>query len=233
MSMNRIWKFAPWLPYEIELKELVADCRFLNSEEVFSAGMSPGRKRDTPFPVPQLELTLPHFTVDCFLWNSFTLVSEKMRQAFTAAGAEVEYFPVDSSTSAPLPQSQNYMVMSVPVTEDISFGNSEIDPRVLAAMDPQFHEFGKLFGREPLISSYAETMHQIFHIEGHLGSILCTDNLALCVLRAGCTGVRFLDPEHSDIGRPMRFRTLRGIEEEGEWDKANKVERTTLVEEIH
>lgn len=233
MPMNRIWKFAPWLPYDIELRELVANCKFVNDDEVFSAGISPGRKRDSSFPVPQLALRLPYFSIDCFLWNSFTLVSEKMRMALTAAGAEVEYFPVDSTASAPIPRSQNYMVMSVPVTENISSGYSEIDSRVLLELDPQFHELGKFLGREPLISSYAKTKHQIFYIEGHLASEYCTDNLALCVLRMGCTGVRFLDPEHSDIGRPMRFRTLRGIEEEGEWDKINKVERTKLVSEIH
>ncbi|WP_286711890.1 hypothetical protein [Sphingomonas sp. 67-41] len=215
------------------MKELVANCKFVNDEEVFSAGMSPGRKRDTPFPIPRLALTLKYFAIDCFMWNSFTLISEKMRGALEGVGAEVEYFPVDSTLSAPVPRSQNYMVMSVPVTEGISSGYSEIDPRVLAAMDPQFHEFGELFGREPLISSYAEVKHQIFHIQGHLGREYCTDNLAVHVLRAGCTGVRFFDPEHSDIGHPMRFRTLRGIEEEGEWDSINNIERTRIVAEIH
>jgi len=31
----------------------------------------------------------------------------------------------------------------------------------------------------------------------------------------------------------MRFRTLRGIEEEGEWDSINNIERTRIVAEIH
>ncbi|HYD36173.1 MAG TPA: hypothetical protein VEA60_01080, partial [Allosphingosinicella sp.] len=76
----------------------------------------------------------------------------------------------------------------------------------------------------------ATPRHRLFHDEQFIGSRFCTDELAMAVLRAGCTGVRFFDPRHSDSSAPMRFRTLRGVEQEGDWDPVNKIEHTTVVE---
>jgi hypothetical protein len=53
------------------------------------------------------------------------------------------------------------------------------------------------------------------------------------VLRAGCTGVRFLDLRQLSIAQPKRFRTLRGIEEVGEWDPKKKIAPTRVVEPIN
>jgi hypothetical protein len=65
--------------------------------------------------------------------------------------------------------------------------------------------------------------------------IFCTDSLAVRVLEKQCSGVRFVDPEHMDD--PMRFRSLRGIEEE-HWGAAQDVsqpvsEDSTIAEANH
>lgn len=224
--MQRIWEFSPWLPYEIGLGKLVPNCQFLNSGEVAAAGMSPGRKRDTPFPVPQLKLTLPTFSVDCFIWEAYPLVSERMRAAMALPEDEVEYFPVDASSSAPMPRAMNYMVMSVAVTDRVSYARAgrefESEMDFLASLVPDANA----------IDVTSKPTHRLFHDEQFIGSMYCTDELAMSVLRAGCTGVRFLDPRYSPLVGPMRFRTLRGVEQEGDWDPVKKVERTRVVEEV-
>ena len=74
----------------------------------------------------KLILTLEDFDRDCFYWNGFTFVSEKMRHAMALGPSDIQYFEVDASESAPLPQSKHYHIMHVPVTEDVSdLKNSE------------------------------------------------------------------------------------------------------------
>jgi hypothetical protein len=224
--MQRIWQFTPWLPYEIGQGSLVSGCRFCNSDEVFDAGMTVGRRRDTPFPVPQLELTLPDFSVDCFTWDCRDLVSERMREAMALSPDDVEYFPVDTSRCAAVPRAMNYMVMNVVATDRVSYSRP-------APASSNLQEF--LLSSVPgpnAIDVTASPRHRLFVDEQFIASMYCTDELAMSVLSAGCTGVRFFDPRYSDASAPMRFRTLRGVEEEGDWDPVNKVEHTTLVEEV-
>jgi len=223
---KRIWEFSPWLPYEIGLSRLVSKCRFVNSDEVFSAGMTPGRKRGRPYPIPQLELKLEDFSIDCFMWESVTIVSEKMREVLDQACAEVEYFDIDSSRSSETPRSMNYKVMNVTAIEDISFPSGGGD--ILSG-----NEFlGGIIYDSTSINIFSETRAQVFHDRRYIGSCFCTDSLAVRVLQAGCSGVRFLDPENRVLTRPMHFRTLRGIEEEGSWDPIANVERTILVDDL-
>jgi hypothetical protein len=226
MGMQRVWEFSAWLPYEIGLGNLVRNCQFLNSEEVAAAGMSPGRKRDTPFPVAQLKLMLPSFSVDCFVWEAYTLVSERLRAAMALPENDVEYFPVDASSSAAVPRAMNYMVMSVSVVDRVPYPRRgrrfRLEGDVLDSSVPD----------AKAINENCRPGHRLFHDEQYIGSMFCTDDLAMAALKAGCTGVRFLDPRYSPLVGPMRFRTLRGVEEEGDWDPVRKIEHTTVVEEV-
>lgn len=224
--MQRIWEFTPWLPYEIDRGSLVSHCLFLNSDEVFEAGMMPGRKQDVPIPVPELELTLPDFRVDCFIWDARVLVSRRMREVMALSADEVEYFAVDASRSAAGPRAMNYMMMNVAVTDRISFPQPE---RIFSS---QQEYLASLMPDPTAIDVEARPRYRLFHDEQFLGTPYCTDEFAMTLLRAGCTGVRFLDPRYNRIEAAMRFRTLRGVEEEGDWDPVNKVEHTTVVEEL-
>jgi hypothetical protein len=60
---------------------------------------------------------------------------------------------------------------------------------------------------------------------------LCTDAFALRVLRAGCTGMRFLDPARLN-GAGSCYRTLRGVEKTDEWDPVRKISYVKLIREI-
>ena len=68
-----------------------------------------------------------------------------------------------------------------------------------------------------------------FSTIGSIKAVFCTDELALRVLRAECTGMRFLDP--MDLRSWNRFRTLRGLEQ-SEWGRKRKTFRNKLIREI-
>jgi hypothetical protein len=55
---------------------------------------------------------------------------------------------------------------------------------------------------------------EIFRIHESPTNILVTDALTERILRAGCTGMEFVDPENMQVGpRMLRYRTANGIAE--------------------
>ena len=119
--------------------------------------------------------------------------------------------------------------MNIPVDEDISDPpNSRYQVKQLLlgyALTPTRVE-SIAFRRD------AEPVHPLFYDTFFRGLSFCTEALAMRVLKAGCTGVRFFDPGQLSRTLPKRFRTVRGIEEDGEWDPVKKIARTKLIEAI-
>ncbi|MFS2319187.1 hypothetical protein RMQ97_14720 [Maricaulis sp. D1M11] len=225
--MTRYWVFTPWLPYTVDADEMVANCKFLNGQEVFAAGLSAGEFRSTPFPMAQLKMTMPGFDLDCFDWDGQTIVSEKFRLAAGLASDEIEYFDIDASETASWAQEKKYKIMSIPVNAalaDVSlrFGGAPSTSAVVSAMMA-----GKI-----AVKSSVSIPFELFHDTVLRGYRFCTDEFALRLLRAGCTGMRFLDPDFIGRPRPMRYRTLRGVEEAGDWDPVAKILHSKLVESI-
>lgn len=225
--MKIFWMFMPWLPYHISLSKLNKHCSFTNDAEIFRSHLAPGTFAKKRPPMAKLELTLESFDVDCFFVGGFRLVSEKMRCAMALGPADVQYFEVDASRSAPLPQSKHYQIMHVPVTEDVS------DPK---NSDYTYHHYsdGSVTGGTPhavVFRPDAEPTHEIFY-DRFFKVIYCTDEFALRVLRAGCSGIRFFDPARGFGGNASAFRTLRGVEQEEKWDPFRKILRTKLIREI-
>jgi hypothetical protein len=222
-----LWMFIPWLPYHIGLSKLNKHCAFLNDEEMFRSQPVAGQFAKRGPPTAKLELTLESFDVDCFLVGLFTLVSEKLRSAMALGPNDVQYFEVDASQSAPLPQSKHYQIMHVPLTEDAS------DP---INSDYFCHHLpdGSVMAGAPRIVAFrpdAEPTHEIFY-DRFFKVPYCTDELALRVLRAGCSGIRFFDPTRPFGGDASAFRTVRGVEQEVKWDPFRKILRTKLIQEI-
>jgi hypothetical protein len=219
------WMFMPWLAYDISLGKLTRHCRFSNDEEMFRSHPAAGEFESAGLPTAKLALTLEGFDFDCFPRGPFTLVSEKMRSAMALGSADIQYFDVDASQPARLPQSKRYQIMHIPVTEDVS--------------DPQNSEYtchhlpdGSVTSGSPRAVAFradAEPTHEIFY-DKFFKVIYCTDDFALRILRAGCSGARFFDP-----ATPFSFsafRTVRGVEEEVTWDPFRKKLRTKLIREI-
>jgi hypothetical protein len=174
----------------------------------------------------KLILTLEDFDLDYF-GSGFSFVSEKMRDAMALGPSDIQYFDVDSSQSAPLPRSKNYRIMHVPVTEDVSdLKNSEYLCR--------HHPDGSLEINSPIAPAFrddAQPAHQIF-VDRSFKTVYCTDEFALRVLRAACSGVIFMYPSHSFPGLNRHFRTLRGIEEIVKSDPSRDILRTRLIQKI-
>jgi hypothetical protein len=221
------WMVMPWLPDHISLSKLNKHCGFSNDAEMFGSHLAAGKFAKNGLPTAKLELTLESFDVDCFMESWFTLVSEKMRCAMALGPTDVQYFDVDASRSARLPQSKHYQIMHIPVTEDVS------DPK---NSDYTYHHRsdGSVTGGSPIAVAFrpdAEPTHEIFY-DRFFKVIYCTDGFALRVLRAGCSGIRFFDPARDFGGNASAFRTLRGVEQEVKWDPFRKILRTQLIQEI-
>jgi len=225
--MNEIWKFDSWLPDEIGLDLLSEHCDFANGDEMFSAPLPIGKFASADFPAARLQLTLEDFSVDCFSWQYRTLVSQKLRDAMALSPQDVQYLPVDASLSAPLPQSKNYMIMHVPIIEDVS----DVDQSDYMARNMPGDPNRWISAREIAIRQDADSKHELFHDRFFYGHVLCTEGLAVRVLQSRCTGVRFLDLKHFSIPEPIWLRTLRGIEEE-RWDHEQEKTLTKLIRAI-
>ena len=173
----------------------------------------------------KLALTLEDFDLDCFYWDGFTFVSERMRRAMALGPSDIQYFDVDASESAPLPRSKNYRILHVPVTEDVSDPHNS-DYICHHRSDGSIDASGM-----PLVAVFrqdAEPAHEIFY-DKLFRVIYCTDEFVLRILKASCSGAFFFDPSQP-FGNHTRLRTLRGVEEIVKWTK--KVFRTKLIETI-
>jgi hypothetical protein len=227
-GVTPLWLFTPWLPYQFSDKKLVKECSFINGEEVFQARSRAGTFWPQ-FPTARLKLTWDEFDVDCFSWETYTLVSERMRDAMAMSPSEVQFFDVDASESAAGPRSKAYKLMNVAVAEDVA--DLERSKYTLSKLSPE-SEWLPLGPTHIAIRANASPTHDMFHESFFRGHVFCNDALAMRVLEAGCTGIRFLDFSEQ-ITRPPRFRTLRGIEEEVKYDPFRKVLHTRVVSGFH
>lgn len=222
--MSAIWLFKPWLPYKIGIFEWGQQCSFVNREELARARPAPDRFAPADFPTARLELLLEHFCADCFLSNSFVLVSQDLRDAMALDPRDMQYLPVDASLSAPLPRSKNYMIMHVPVVENISdLDQSDYIFRHMPGGSAKALGVWSIAVRRD-----ADPKHELFRDAFFREHIFCTDEFAVRVLQRKCTGLRFLDLRYLGY-EPAHFRTLDGIEE-GEWDLVQKQHYANMVQ---
>jgi hypothetical protein len=209
----------------------VTHCEILNVEEVMGTRFRGGQGRDKPFPVTQLKLTLETFDADHFEWNGKAFVSEKMRDVMNLDPSSVRFFEVDASQSAPLPRSKNYQVMEVAATEEvIDQENSEYQMRTYQPGIIRPWRDVRHFAFRP----DAAPKHDLFYDNFESTMLLCTEAFALRVLKAGCTGMSFSNPNNQPRSlRRVLYRTLRGIEEYMGWDPVNRVEIMEMFEPIN
>jgi hypothetical protein len=220
--MKPIWWFTPYLSDEPDLQRLERRCRFATGEDTIRVRPDAHEIAPSNFSTARLELTLENFSLDCFYWvdcrslHPYMFVSEALRDAMALDSRDVQYLTVNTRLSAPLPRSKNYMVMHPPAIEAISEPDKSIylNKYIADALEKPMAP-GRIAVRHD-----ADPKHDIFRDRFFSAFIFCTDSLAVRVLQRQCSGVRFVDPEHLDD--PMRFRSLRGIEEE-RWDAAQDV----------
>ena len=223
--MKTFWVVTPWFPHWENRKGLWSGYEFWNAAELLPLLPAAG-EFGAALPIARLEFTREDFGEDCFRLGKFMFVSEEMRRVMALGPSDIQYFDVDSSQSAPLPRSKRYQLMHVPVAEDVT------DP---ARSDYQFRhrpDGDELWGTPDAVAFRpdAEPAHELFY-DRFFKIALCTDEFALRVLRAGCTGMRFLDP--TQLNHTGRYhRTLRGVEKTDEWDPVRKASYAKLIREI-
>lgn len=236
--MNNIWLLQTPLPTHFHLAVPTDDCEtpivvtqflYVDSEGDSKMGIYGGHVGERPSPAAELTMRREDFDADYFTWGGCIFVSERMRQAMALDASEVRFFEVDTSQSAPLPRSKNYQMMEPTMMEDV------LDPEKSqydAESIPPDDCFGPLEVNRIAVRPDVTPTHDLFY-DGFFSSILlCTDRFAMRVLRAGCTGMVFVDPNgYGGLGVSLR-RTLRGIEELVGWDGISKVETTKLVQTI-
>ena len=224
--MEAFWVVTPWFPHWGNWKPFWSGYEFSNAAEILPLLPAAGEFAGAALPIARLEFTREDFDDDCFQLGKFMFVSEEMRRAMALAPADIQYFDVDSRGSAPLPRSKRYQLMHVPAGEDVT------DPE---RSDYKFRhrpEGDELWGAPDAVAFRpdAEPAHEIFY-DRFFKIALCTDEFALRVLRAGCTGMRFLDPAQLN-GSGSCYRTLRGVEKANEWDPVKMVSYVKLIREI-
>jgi hypothetical protein len=222
-NVKTFWMFMDWMPVH-DMAKFRKHCTIENKSDVRREWPIAGKfVRDGKLGV-KFAMRLRSFDRDCFYFDFFSFVSEKMRRAMALGPSDIQYFDVDASESAPLPRSKNYQIMHVPVTEDVAdLQNSDYLVRHRAD--------GSLEIESPRSVAFrpdARPAHEIFR-ERSFKQIYCTDELAMRVLPAGCSGAFFVDPSRSTGGK-TRFRSLRGVEEIVEWDTT--VMRTKLIQKL-
>lgn len=227
--MIGLWWFTRWLPKEPWLDRMGLQCRFTNAEELSCAWSKAGELAPANFPIARLELTIEKFSLDCFCWQAYTLVSQDLRDAMALGPRDVHYFPVDSSLSAPLPRSKNYMIMHIPVVEKVSDPDRS-DYHYTSVGGSEVGTFKKVMLADRIaMRREAKPKHELFSDSFFSGYLFCTEDFAVRVLKGEYSGMRFVDPGY--MGNPMRFRSLRGIEEE-RWHSQGVVSHTRLVRAI-
>lgn len=226
-----MWAFTNWFPYEVGLKVLAEKCDIKNRYEIEKfKDLRAGQFYTGSMPLLQLEIRDEEFRVDCFTYDLLTFVSERMRDALNINGCDIQYFEVDTSLSCDIPRSMNYKIMNIPCVESVSDATNSIYQTIEI---PGVINHSSHIVESIKIRSEVNIKRQLFYDEFFRSQAFCTETLAIRVLRAGCTGVRFFDPAQLSMAKPMRFRTLRGIEEEGEWDSLKMVEHTRLIQAIN
>jgi hypothetical protein len=211
--MKAFWVFS------FDLRRALSRSGLPSVENALTAPSAVGELARSGLPSAVIEFPREDYDDDYFQCDGFTFVSEKMRRALALDPSEVQYFDVDTSEAPPLPRSKQYQAMHIPVTEYIS------DPDRSDYTFRQRPDGFELWGLPHAIAFRPDAgpAHEIFY-DRFFKVILCTDELALRVLWAGCTGIRFLDPANlDDLG--SFFRTLRGVEHARDWDQ----ERNALV----
>ena len=78
--MKRYWMFVYWI-YLRDEDRLVNHCTVSRLSEPSGEGPIAGRFVRDGLLAAKLALTLEDFDLDCFYWDGFTFVSERMRRA--------------------------------------------------------------------------------------------------------------------------------------------------------
>ncbi|MGI9383700.1 MAG: imm11 family protein [Methyloligellaceae bacterium] len=236
---ERIWMLQAWLPDGIDRAELTDEdnVAFPNQDEVrrqlFGGGAVPPGMRSDPWPAAsalEVNIAAPELAFDFWRSAAGPLVSARLREAWAAPADGVEYAAVDASGSCAEARAQDYRLMHVMAEAPVvDLAKSDYDTADQLDWVPKGLPF---YVRSFAIRPDAAPPGPLFRDTVARNFEFCTDAAALRALLAGCTGVRFGDPATQRLLQPIRYRTIEGIAETGDYDVVAQRVEAHLVERI-
>lgn len=159
------------------------------------------------FPPADLKLPMGGFAPDFIRLGPYDFASRHLRDAMALPPETVQYMPVTLLSGTPEAYAHDYRVMRVLVQQPaIDLETSEID-RSPTGLWLKIQRF-------VVRADYAPRFN-LFELEEDSSMILATDSLAERVLKAGCTGILFIEPEGYSPGyritRAYDYRTADGV----------------------
>lgn len=171
------------------------------------------RSYGTPRPLIAKLPGYPWEPPDFIMFGGFPLVSKRFRDALGDMPEAVEYVPVTLLDSSQAVLAQDYRFLNVTAVQPAFDLKRSYGKRNTVRIGGVTYRPKRLVKCYYLLPDFAPAT-EIFH-ERELSSILlATDSLAERVMRAGCTGVEFMDPATYHVLNGLtRFRTADGIGE--------------------
>ena len=236
---ERIWMLMERLPDGLDREVLThrENVAFPNMEDVekqLGAGSNDalGMRcyKWSPAEAFTVFISLPELAFDFWHLTIGAIVSARLRKAWASASSAVEYVAVDAADSCLEAQAQDYRLMHVMAEATVvDPANSDYDIADQLDWLPKGFPF---YVRSFAIRSDVAPPVPLFRDTFARNYIFCTDELAVRALSAGCMGIRFADPATQRLLQPIRYRTLEGIAETGDYDVVARRIDEKLVERI-
>ena len=234
--MNKIWAVLEEIPDVINIVSPFSDADQDNDSrscdiyrpDIINIADYEQNASTTRFDLSNITSRSDYFDSDYFTWNELIFVSERMRGVMALDPSEARFIDIDASRSPRVLGLMNYQIMEpclaldVFVPPTIAETMRSLAASAAAELANRLPPSGGIKVRDDV------PVHDLFY-ESTVRCLMCSDAFALRVLRSTCDGMYFADPGHM-YGSNMRFRTLRGIEEDLGWDEKTLLPITRLVE---
>ncbi len=190
---------------------LLAECVLRDSLIVLTSD-------DVPLPTdfPTLRLAMPEDVApDFFYYDSYTIVSRRLKDAMAQSGDIVQFIPVELVRGGAQAHAQDYHLMRVlPRQPAIDLERSEcrVEEYTNRITGQRFKRPENI--RRFILLDDLRPHTDIFRVAEIPSRVLVKDVLAYRVLLAGCSGVEFSDPANRQGGKRVeRYRTPDGFAE--------------------
>ncbi len=167
------------------------------------------------FPAPRLVLPEHGFAPDFFIFDGRRFCSRQLRDALAQPPHVVQYTPVEILAGGEQVRAQDYRVLRVLARQPaMDLERSECDLEDWVNRITGVPQKVPLFIDRFVLLAGLHPKTDIFRMDESPSYVLVTDALAMRVLRAGCTGLEFVDPACPRRGpRVVRYRTADAVGE--------------------
>ena len=187
------------------------------AEYVFRKRTSTFTLNTIPLPaeIPPCQLVLPEkgFSPDYFTYGAQDFASRRLREALAQPAEVVEFVPIELVSGGEEARDQDYRLMRV-LAEQPAMDLDRSDCKIREQVNWVTGERRQTaeFPNNIVLLDDFQARTSLFRVQEYATAILITDALALRVLQAGCTGVRFDDFGVNTFGMHVaRRRTLTGL----------------------